>query len=68
MCSATSLPSVKVLSRFVVHAAAFCILGLAGPAWSQDRHDDGIYTWERLRELCLCDECKAAKQAAAKEA
>jgi DUF971 family protein len=29
-----------------------------------DRHDHGIYTWERLRELCLCEECKAAKQAA----
>jgi DUF971 family protein len=29
-----------------------------------DRHDDGIYTWERLRELCLCDECKVAKQPA----
>jgi len=27
-----------------------------------DRHDDGIYTWERLRELCLCGECKAAQQ------
>jgi DUF971 family protein len=23
-----------------------------------DRHDDGIYTWERLRELCPCDQCK----------
>ena len=23
-----------------------------------DRHDDGIYTWERLRQLCPCDECK----------
>lgn len=21
-----------------------------------DRHDDGIYTWERLRELCPCAE------------
>jgi len=24
-----------------------------------DRHDDGIYTWERLREICPCDECLA---------
>lgn len=24
-----------------------------------DRHDDGIYTWERLREICPCDECVA---------
>ena len=23
-----------------------------------DRHDDGIYTWERLRDLCLCEHCK----------
>lgn len=23
-----------------------------------DRHDDGIYTWERLRQLCPCEECK----------
>ncbi|HXG95402.1 MAG TPA: DUF971 domain-containing protein [Blastocatellia bacterium] len=27
-----------------------------------DRHDDGIYTWERLRELCPCDECRAGRQ------
>ena len=26
-----------------------------------DRHDDGIYTWERLRELCKCDQCEAAR-------
>jgi DUF971 family protein len=23
-----------------------------------DRHDDGIYTWDRLRQLCPCEECK----------
>jgi DUF971 family protein len=23
-----------------------------------DRHDNGIYTWERLRALCPCDECR----------
>jgi DUF971 family protein len=28
-----------------------------------DTHDNGIYTWERLRALCPCDECKS--QAAA---
>ena len=22
-----------------------------------DTHDNGIYTWERLRELCRCEEC-----------
>ena len=22
-----------------------------------DRHDDGIYTWSRLREICPCPEC-----------
>ena len=22
-----------------------------------DRHDNGIYTWERLRSLCQCEEC-----------
>lgn len=22
-----------------------------------DRHDDGIYTWERLREICPCADC-----------
>lgn len=22
-----------------------------------DGHDDGIYTWVRLRELCRCSEC-----------
>jgi DUF971 family protein len=29
-----------------------------------DRHDDGIYTWERLRDLCLCKECREARQPA----
>ena len=24
-----------------------------------DRHDSGIYTWERLRELCRCDQCSS---------
>src|SRR5207248_3834038 len=42
MCRAASFPSAKVLSRWLLHAAALCILVLAGPAWSQDRHDDGI--------------------------
>jgi DUF971 family protein len=23
-----------------------------------DRHDDGIYTWERLRQICPCPVCK----------
>ena len=27
-----------------------------------DRHRDGIYTWERLRQLCQCDECRRAKE------
>jgi DUF971 family protein len=26
-----------------------------------DRHDDGIYTWERLRELCQCSECSSER-------
>jgi DUF971 family protein len=26
-----------------------------------DGHRDGIYTWERLRELCPCDECRAMR-------
>jgi len=26
-----------------------------------DRHDDGIYTWERLRELCVCEECRPSR-------
>ena len=28
-----------------------------------DRHDDGIYTWERLREICPCDVCNASRAA-----
>ncbi|HXG65316.1 MAG TPA: DUF971 domain-containing protein [Blastocatellia bacterium] len=28
-----------------------------------DMHDDGIYTWERLRLLCQCAECNAARAA-----
>ena|SRR5215471_17816013 len=27
-----------------------------------DSHDSGIYTWERLREICPCDECKARRE------
>ena len=23
-----------------------------------DRHDNGIYTWENLRAICPCDQCK----------
>ena len=43
MCRAASLSSMSFSNRFILRAAAaFCILGLAGPAWSQDRHDDGI--------------------------
>ena len=25
-----------------------------------DGHNSGIYTWERLRAMCPCDECAAA--------
>jgi DUF971 family protein len=28
-----------------------------------DRHDDGIYTWEHLREICPCPQCSAAREA-----
>ena len=28
-------------------------------SWS-DGHDTGLYTWERLRELCNCSECMQA--------
>ena len=31
-----------------------------GFEWS-DGHDTGIYTFERLRELCPCDECSARR-------
>lgn len=24
-----------------------------------DGHDDGIYTWRRLREICPCPECRS---------
>lgn len=27
-----------------------------------DHHDDGIYTWERLRELCPCSDCRPQEQ------
>ena len=26
-----------------------------------DRHENGIYTWERLRALCQCPECSKAR-------
>jgi DUF971 family protein len=32
-------------------------------AWN-DGHDTGIYSYDHLREICPCDECKAAKQTA----
>jgi len=28
-------------------------------SWN-DGHDLGIYSWKLLRELCPCEECKAA--------
>ena len=28
-------------------------------SWS-DGHNSGIYSWEHLREICACAECKAA--------
>ena len=31
-----------------------------------DGHESGIYSWEYLREICPCEECKAVR--AAKEA
>jgi len=33
-----------------------------------DHHDDGIYTWERLRALCLCEVCKPPRAEAEKNA
>jgi len=32
-------------------------------SWN-DGHDLGIYSWKLLRELCRCEECEAASQAA----
>ena len=29
-----------------------------------DGHDQGIYSWEFLRDICPCEECKAARTAA----
>jgi DUF971 family protein len=26
-----------------------------------DGHNAGIYSWEHLRRICQCDECKAAE-------
>jgi DUF971 family protein len=31
-------------------------------SWN-DNHDLGIYSWALLREICPCDECKAARAA-----
>ena len=31
--------------------------------WNDD-HDLGIYSWKFLREVCPCEECKAARQGA----
>ena len=31
-------------------------------SWN-DNHDLGIYSWTLLREICPCDECKAARAA-----
>jgi DUF971 family protein len=32
-------------------------------SWN-DGHDLGIYSWKLLRELCQCEDCEAASQAA----
>jgi DUF971 family protein len=26
-----------------------------------DGHEAGIYSWEYLRNVCLCDECRSAR-------
>jgi DUF971 family protein len=42
-----------------VRAVSFHAVGNYGVSvlWSDD-HDTGIYTYERLRELCPCDACR----------
>ena len=27
-----------------------------------DQHDNGIYTWEKLREICPCTECVSKRE------
>ncbi|HEU5345782.1 MAG TPA: DUF971 domain-containing protein [Ktedonobacterales bacterium] len=45
----TTLYEVQVVGRY----------GLT-PVWG-DGHHTGIYTYERLRATCQCDECRAAR-------
>jgi ATP-binding protein involved in chromosome partitioning len=47
---------------FDVYPAAIRWVGryALGFEWS-DGHDTGIYTFERLRDLCPCDECSARR-------
>jgi DUF971 family protein len=44
----TTLYELKLVGRY----------GLS-PVWG-DGHNTGIYTYERLREICECDECSAS--------
>lgn len=37
------------------------------PVWG-DGHHTGIYTYEKLRAACQCDECRAARAASRREA
>jgi DUF971 family protein len=53
-------PALKMLSVEPVGSYAFRI------SWS-DGHNSGIYSYDRLREICPCAECTAKREAAAGE-
>ena len=41
--------SMEIMGQYALHIA-----------WS-DGHNTGIYTYDYLREVCACDECKAKR-------
>jgi DUF971 family protein len=53
-------PAVKALSAEAIGKYAIKF------KWNDD-HDLGIYSWKLLRELCPCEECKAAARLVAEE-
>ena len=60
MGSKGRLDFIKLLTLEEVTLASLEAVGLYAlrPNW-KDGHETGLYTYEHLRDLCECDECKA---------
>lgn len=53
-------PQPEMPGKYVLQGAAQIGSYALKITWG-DGHSTGIYTWERLRSLCECSECNAAR-------